>query len=266
MNAKVQGGGSSGGKGTYANKGSCRAVTEYLEHEDMKRMQEGHRIEPFFDHERDVSAKEAAYKIDHNHAKLSKDDAKFYVLTISPSAKEIEAMGKTSEERAQAMKSYIRNDVMQAYAEGFNKGLKKYDIMYYAKIHYERKGQNKYDMHCHIIVSRKDKSNTKKLSPQTNHMKAGKGAVKSGFNRSEFYTRCEQSFDKSLGFHRNFKETFEYLNTMKNGTPKEMQAMAAKAAIIEKSAAMELAKANVLNKTVEVAKTLSKDRGMRMSL
>ena len=37
MNVKIQG----SGNGTYANTGSCVAVTNYLQHEDLERMKKG---------------------------------------------------------------------------------------------------------------------------------------------------------------------------------------------------------------------------------
>ena len=191
MNIKIQGGGS----GTYANTGSCTGVTTYLQHEE----------------------------IDNNKAKLSRNDAKFYVITVSPSSRELEKMGKTEKEQAEAMRKYVRDDVMQHYAEGFGKGLNKEDIEYYGKIHFERKGADRYDMHAHIIVSRKDRSNTRKLSPKTNHTgKKNCGNVKGGFDRTDFFRKCETSFDKRTGYDRAPEQTFDYLNTMKNGSPKEI--------------------------------------------
>lgn len=220
MNIKIQG----GGGGTYSNAGSCTAVTEYLQHEDMELVKQGQQPEPFFNQEREkVSAKEVTYKIDHNRAQLHKEDAKFFVITVSPSDKELAAMGATKEEQAAAMKEYIRNDVMQRYAEGFGKGLNAKDIEYYGKIHFERNGKDGDNMHSHIIVSRKDRSNKVKLSPKTNHKQAGKGAVKSGFDRSGFFYRCEQCFDKRTGYDRDVKDSYEYQNAMKNGTPKDIQ-------------------------------------------
>ena len=112
---------------------------------------------------------------------------------------------------------------MQHYAEGFGKGLNKEDIEYYGKIHFERKGADRYDMHAHIIVSRKDRSNTRKLSPKTNHTgKKNCGNVKGGFDRTDFFRKCETSFDKRTGYDRAPEQTFDYLNTMKNGSPKEI--------------------------------------------
>ena len=105
MNVKIQG----GGGGTYANTGSCTGVVTYLQHEDLERIRQGQQAEPFFNQYRDfVSPKEVTYKIDHNRAQLHKTDAKFFVITVSPSEKELAAMGASPEEQARAMKEYIR--------------------------------------------------------------------------------------------------------------------------------------------------------------
>lgn len=221
MNIKIQG----GGGGVYANTGSCTGVTTYLQHEDLERMKDGKEAEPFFNQERDsVSAKEVTFKIDSNKAKLSRSDAKFYVITVSPSRDELAAMGKTQAEQSGKLKEYIRDDVMQKYAEGFGKGLEAKDLEYYAKIHYSRDKGGVTDMHAHIIVSRKDRSNTRKLSPQTNHTgKKNCGNVKGGFDRSGFYQACEERFDRRVGFDRDIKDSYEYRNAMKNGTPVQMR-------------------------------------------
>lgn len=237
MNVKIQG----GGGGAYGNTGSCAATTSYLQHEDLDRLQQGEQIEPFFNENRDnVPSKEVVNNIDNNKAKLCNDDAKFFVITVSPSAKEQQAMGVTKAEQAQAMKDFIRSDVMQKYAEGFDKGLNSKDIEYYGKIHFERNEKGGDNLHAHVIISRKDVTNSKKLSPQTNHKQAGKGAVKSGFNRTEFFKGVEKSFDQRTGHERAVKETFEYQNAMKHGTPKEMQEQVEKAVRQEKVVAREL--------------------------
>ena len=53
MNVKIQG----GGNGTYANTGSCVAVTNYLQHEDLERMKKGEEVQPFFNQFRDYVRK-----------------------------------------------------------------------------------------------------------------------------------------------------------------------------------------------------------------
>lgn len=119
-------------------------------------------------------------------------------------------MGKTEKEQAEAMRRYVRDDVMQHYAEGFGKGLNKEDIEYYGKIHFERKGADRYDMHAHIIVSRKDRSNTRKLSPKTNHTgKKNCGNVKGGFDRTDFSESVKPHLTSAQGMtgHRNRPST-----------------------------------------------------------
>ena len=73
-------------------------------------------------------------------------------------------------------------------------------------------------MHCHLIVSRKDQSNKIKISPQTNHRNTKKGTVKGGFDKKNLFQQAEQGFDKLFGYKRGLTETFEYCNTMKNGS------------------------------------------------
>ncbi len=220
MNIKIQG----GGGGTYANTGSSIAVTNYLEHEELERVQRGQEPEHFFTHDKErVSAREATYNIDKNKAKLSKKDSKFFVITVSPSEKEIKAMGRTPQERSANFKKYINEGVMNEYAINFGKDLKAKDLMYYGKIHHTRGNKEGEQMHAHIIVSRKDLNNKIKLSPQTNHRGTKKGAVKGGFNRTAFYNKSEKAFDIGFNHSRDFKESFEFQNTMKNGKIEEVK-------------------------------------------
>ena len=245
MNVKIQGGGS----GTYANAGSCRGVVSYLQHEDLERMKVGQQTEQFFNQYRDfVSPKEVTYKIDHNRAQLHKADAKFFVITVSPSEKELAAMGASPEQQARAMREYIRKDVIPAYADNFGKGLTEDNIEYYAKIHYTRTGERLNDMHAHIIVSRKDRANRLKLSPKTNHRGTAKGAVRGGFDRTDFFRKCESRFDVRMGYRRDVRESFDYLNAMKNGTAAEIRAQAVR--VVQQEAAREVGR--------EVSKSVTK--------
>lgn len=220
MIVKVQGGGK-----VYANTGSCSDVVSYLQHEDAERLQAGLTPEPFFNQEQNrISPKEVTNKIDNNRKGLKAKEAKFYVITVAPSREELRKMGATKEEQAAAMKEYIRTEVMPKYAEGFNKGLKADDLEFYGKIHFERHEKDGEDLHAHIIVSHKTKNNGKSISPMTNHTgKKNTGAAQGGFNRKEWYSSCEKVFDKRFKNERDIKESFEYKNAMKNGTPKEMQ-------------------------------------------
>lgn len=206
-------------KGTYNNAGSSRKLCSYLEHEDMERMEQGIYTEGFFNlTDDDIYKSQVVKDIDSNIGQLLKTDAKFYAIHVSPSEKELRAMGNTEQEQAEAMKRYIREVVIPEYAKNFNKGLSAEDIKFYGKIHFSRdRSNNELNMHCHLIVSRKDQSNKKKLSPLTNHKNTKKGAIKGGFNRKNLFQQAEQGFDKLFGYQRQLTETFEYCNTMKNG-------------------------------------------------
>ena len=210
-------------KGTYNNAGSSRRLADYCEHEDLERMEQGIYTEGFFNLTDDNIYKSQVIRdIDENTGQLLKTDAKFYAIHVSPSEKELRAMGNTEQEQAEAMKRYIREVVIPEYAKNFNKGLLAEDIKFYGKIHFSRdRSNNELNMHCHLIVSRKDQSNKKKLSPLTNHKNTKKGTVKGGFDRKNLFQQAEQGFDKLFGYQRQLTESFEYYNTMKNGSISE---------------------------------------------
>ncbi|MFL1010990.1 MobB family relaxase [Flavisericum labens] len=67
--------------------------------------------------------------------------------------------------------------------------------------------------HIHIIVSRKDASNSVSLSPGSKYkasevMMNGK-LVKRGFDRDAFFTKAESTFDQTFGFKRNYSESYK---------------------------------------------------------
>ena len=219
MNIKIQG----GGKGVYANSGSSAGVAKYLTHEE-------NAYGFFRGQESNIPIEEVVTRLDGNKAKLCKDDAKFFVISISPSADEIRAMGNTDEERQEGMRRYV-DDVMNLYAQSFNCGLTGADILYYARIHTERKkraedakeGGQRLDLHAHVIISRKDIQNKKKLSPMTNIRDGARsGTVKRGFDRNMFYALCEDTFDKTFQHRRDLKDSYVYLNIMKNGSAEQI--------------------------------------------
>ena len=67
--------------------------------------------------------------------------------------------------------------------------------------------------HIHIIVSRKDASNSFSLSSGSKYKASdvemrGK-QVKRGFDRDKFFEQAEKTFDKTFGYQRNFAETYK---------------------------------------------------------
>ena len=209
--------------GIYNNAGSCRQLANYMEHEDLERMEKGFYTEGFFNLADDNIYKSKVIKdIDSNIGQLIKMDAKFYAIHVSPSESELQAMGNTEQEKAEAMKRYIREVFIPEYAKNFNKGLSETDIKFYGKMHFDRsRSDNELNMHCHLIVSRKDQANKKKLSPLTNHKNTKKGTVTGGCDRINLFQQAEQGVDKLVGYDRQLSESFEYANTMKNGSISE---------------------------------------------
>lgn len=245
--------------GTYNNAGSCRQLANYLEHEDLERMGKGIYTEGFFNlTENDIYKSKVIEDIDSNIGQLLKTDAKFYAIHVSPSEKELRAMGNTEQEQAKAMKRYICEVFIPEYAKNFNKDLSALDIKFYGKIHFDRScSDNELNMHCHLIVSRKDQSNKKKLSPLTNHKNTTNGVIKGGFERVNLFQQIEQGFDKLFNYNRQPTELFNYRNTMKNGSiskqlkqqelqSNERQTENNQASILEKSFSF-----NLVNKEID---------------
>lgn len=187
-----------------------------------------------------VQPYEVRLGIDNNVAKLSKNDAKFFLINISPSEKELlylkELYGKDGVK--QHLKAYA-NLVMDAYARNFRRnGIdSNKDLVYYGKLEHNRyytykdlevrkgkaaKGDIKpgEQMHVQIIVSRKDASDSIKLSPLNNSK--GKNAAHSQkvgqFDRVAFKQLSEALFDRMFDYDREIKESFKYANALKHGT------------------------------------------------
>ena len=209
--------------GTYNNAGSSRQLVSYCEHEDMERMQQGIYTDGFFNLTDDNIYKSKIIKdIDSNIGQLLKTDSKFYAIHVSPSENELRAMGNTEQEKAEAMKHYIREVFIPEYAKNFKKELSASDIKFYGKIHFDRsRSDNELNIHCHLIVSRKDQANKKKLSPLTNHKNTKNGIIKGGFDRTALFESVEKGFDKLFGYNRKQSESFDYHNTIKNGSISE---------------------------------------------
>ena len=206
--------------GIYNNAGSSRQLANYLEHEDLGRMEKGLYTDSFFNlTENNIYKSKVIKDIDSNIGQLLKTDAKFYAIHVSPSKSELRAMGNTEQEQAEAMKRYIREVFIPEYAKNFNKELSASDIKFYGKIHFNRiRSENELNMHCHLIISRKDQANKKKLSPLTNHKNTKNGIIKGGFDRVNLFQQAEQGFDKLFSYNRQLSESFNYYKTMKNGS------------------------------------------------
>lgn len=228
---------------TGNNKGSSGQLVAYLEKENRlaEKLNQYQQPEYWFSHDRDnIQPYEVRQGIDNNVAKLSKDDAKFFLINISPSEKEL--LYLKEQYGTEGAKAYLKdyaNLVMDTYAKNFKRsgidGNK--DLVYFGKLEQNRyysykdlevrkgravKGDIKpgEQMHIQIIVSRKDASNRIKLSPLNNSK--GKNAAHSQkvgqFDRVAFKQLSEALFDRMFDYDREIKESFKYANTLKHGT------------------------------------------------
>lgn len=228
------------------NKGSSGKLVHYLEKEN--RTENRNEPENWFNGQRtDIEAYEVRRAIDGNRAKLGRNEAKFFLINISPSQKELAHLEKLYGQ--QGMKEHLKQyteRVMDEYARNFKReGINgNMDLLWFAKIEDHRyyshrdeevkqglkkRGDKKDGMQYHIqvIVSRKDISGRYKLSP----MNSSKGrnaehSKKMGqFDRMAFKQSGETLFDKQFGFDRELKDTLAHANILKNGSLMQREQM-----------------------------------------
>ena len=224
MNVNIQSQGIAGGH----NSGSCGGYANYLEHENKEKVEAGMEDQqiPFFNpFAEPVGREEVVKSVDMNTGQLHRDDAKFYSVILSFSDEEVKALGNSRDEVLANVHNVVES-TMDLYAENFHcEGVESHaDLKYYYTIHEYRDGFTP-GLHVHIIVSRKDATNTFKLSPRTNHRRGCSGVIKRGFDRDTFYRSCERVFDKATGFDRSLDKSYDYFNTMKHGSIEQREAM-----------------------------------------
>ena len=224
---------------TGNNKGSSGQLVTYLEKEN--RIDEKlNQPEYWFNQERNnIQPYDVRYTIDNNIAKLSKDETKFFLINISPSEKEISYLKE--QYGAVGAKHHLKkyaNQVMNDYALNFKRSNinSNKDLVYFGKLenhryytykdeevkngHAKKGGQKPGEqMHVQIIVSRKDASNSIKLSPLNNSRGKNQAhSLKVGqFDRTAFKQSAEKRFDQLFSYERELKETFKYANSLKHG-------------------------------------------------
>lgn len=220
------------------NKGSSGELVHYLDKEN--RMFKDLRPEQWFNGLNiSIPSYLVKHSLDHNIAKLCKDDAKFFLINISPSQKEIRYLKEQFGEKGAetALKEYAVG-VMDEYARNFHKpGINSnVDLMWFAKLEHHRyyshkdpevvngvvkKGSPKpgEQLHVQVVVSRKDMTNRIRLSPMnTSRGKNIDHSKKLGqFDRSAFKASGERLFDQQFSFERGLEDTFHYANILKNG-------------------------------------------------
>jgi len=190
-----------------------------------------------------IQSYEVRNKLDNNVAKLCRNDAKFFLINISPSQKEISHLKKLYGEGGakEKLKAYAVK-MMDEYALNFKKENIKSnsDLLWFGKLEMHRyyshkdkevkNGQVKRgtakpgeQMHLQIIVSRKDITNKIRLSPMNKSRgKNTEHSKKLGqFDRVAFKLSGERVFDQAFDFQRPMNESFSYANANAKDNLKE---------------------------------------------
>lgn len=199
----------------FSNFGSCSRTVNYLKGEAKEKNQEC----SFFNSENDnISPDEVKEQIDSNTKGIVKEDEKFFSLAISPSAEELEAIGKDKEK----LKEYVK-DVMKIYAENFNikgKQLNQDNLLYFATLHEERKykgtdykvknkeekaGNKKSgdNTHIHVIVSARDKQMKITLNPLKSRRR---------FSIDSFSEKSSIQFAEKFNHRKTLYDYYSYCN------------------------------------------------------
>lgn len=225
-----------------ANKGSSGSLVHYLEKEN--RLDKKNKPEYWFNGSQiKIDAYTVMKTVDGNIAKLGKADAKFFLVNISPSQKEIAFLRQQYGD--DGVKDQLKGfavRVMDAYAQNFKReGVNSHeDLVWFAKLEnyryytyndpevkqgIKKRGDRKdgEQLHVQVIVSRKDATNMIKLSPMnTSRGKNEEHSKKMGqFDRVAFKQSGESLFDSLFEFDRGLKDTMAYANTKMNGSLNE---------------------------------------------
>jgi hypothetical protein len=233
-------------KAEAENKGSSARLVHYLDKENRL----DQPVEQWFSHElQTFESYQVRHLIDANIAKLGRQDAKFFLLNISPSQKEISHLKSLfGEQGAKHELKRFAQKIMDEYARNFKReGIQSSkDLLWFAKLEQHRyyshkdrevkNGQAKRgaqkpgeQMHIQVIISRKDITNKIKLSPNNNSRGTNQAhSRKVGqFDRVAFKASGERVFDETFNFIRPLPESFKYANIQAKGSLAERIAMAA---------------------------------------
>ena len=233
--------------GKLNNTGSSSAFVNYLGKEDEIHLDQEEQPEKWFSYSRDeCHPAEVRAAIDSDHQGIGRDEGKFATGSINPTEQEWKALGNTEEERIENFKTRIQKDFNQEFAGNFKKldkagkevTIEPQNVKMYFKVEHDRyytgrdeqvrqglkiqhEAKEGFNVHCHFIVGRKTADGRNRISPTTNNRKE--------FDRDRLTLRTEQSFDQKTGYDRPLKESYQYMNTMKNGTGLQKSEMLQKA-------------------------------------
>lgn len=221
----------------HGNAGTCKAYINYLDKEnDGKVITEK---EYFFNDKDNFIPGSRAQELIDNAPKgaIRGKDAKYFEIIMSFEGKELS--GKSDKQ----LKEFVQEAFPRIYGTSVKgKQIDPEKLIWVAKLEHQRKykgtdqevingTQKKGEIkagdqrHFHIIVARKISDNAVSISPLSNYRDAGKGVIKSGFDRNHFRQAYETEFDKKFNYSRPLEDSFRYQNTIKHGSPEEKKEM-----------------------------------------
>ncbi|MEM6517300.1 MAG: MobB family relaxase [Bacteroidota bacterium] len=219
------------GKSKLNNKGSSATLVSYLSKENEDKSPS--EYEHFFNHDNErINQSSAQQLLDGQNKHLGKNDSKFFMLTINPSPKELQHLAKLSgsekdinsieelkpEQRKRfdiLLKSYTKN-VMELYADNFNRGIKGKDLVYVAKVEQNRTYKSFHDevkqnkaitkeIHSLVVdrIRAEDSGDTKKVKKINKKIAElhGKYATVDGKPMAADKSNVIKAGDKKLGLH-----------------------------------------------------------------
>lgn len=163
----------------------------------------------------------------HRDQKITVDDIKYYAKL------EHERTFKGTDKKIQENQPYatkileLKNDIRRIERGEVNGNIKKFKKEVFRlekEAPHQQNGKrivrgiqkDGFQSHIHIIVSRKDKTNSFSLSPGAKFKESetvlnGK-KVKQGFHRGKFFKASEKTFDRKFNYNRNFVESYQAKN------------------------------------------------------
>lgn len=220
--------------GAISNNGSSALLVAYLSKEKDSEL-------GFFTHqEEQIAPIDVQEALDGNCGQLGKSDSKFYMLSLNPSHDELcSVIGRSvndkselTEEDIAKIEGYLKeltHKAMDAYALNFqrDKVQSADDLLYFARIEtrreykptaenilarkpiwQEKEGLN---YHVHIIVSRKSRDGSTKLSPnaisQGNAWELEGRVVRRGFDKRLWVQEVQRASDKLSGTYREVEDS-----------------------------------------------------------
>lgn len=220
--------------GATSNSGSSALLVAYLSKEAGSNL-------GFFTHqEEQIAPIDVQEALDGNCGQLGKSDSKFYMLSLNPSHDELCAViGRSVNDKAELtdgevakIEGYLKeltHKAMDAYAQNFrrDKVQSADDLLYFARIEtrreykptpenilarkpiwQEKEGLN---YHVHVIVSRKSRDGSTKLSPnaisQGNEWELEGRVVRRGFDKRLWVQEVQRASDKLAGIHREVEDS-----------------------------------------------------------